>query len=220
MATETPRGLLVAALRASSRRVYSINPMGVARYRERHSVSRKKSDHADCRAPPAAHDAMAANSSSATRPAEETRTSPRPPTPVSTAPRLPGPGTGCPAADPPHRLDRPARPTADHRRHRDPADRRPAALRRHRETRLALVAPTRRHHRRDRRALAGVPAPLRHRTRLPHAQTNSRLDQPETARPPRRRPLDLAGTGRLHRATPRARRRLRPPPALGTPGTT
>jgi transposase len=42
-----PRGLLVAALRATGRRVYPINPMAVARYRERHSVSRKKSDHAD-----------------------------------------------------------------------------------------------------------------------------------------------------------------------------
>ncbi|MFI7431899.1 IS110 family transposase [Micromonospora sp. NPDC049836] len=47
VAIETPRGLLVAALRASGRRVYSINPMAVARYRERYSVSRKKSDHAD-----------------------------------------------------------------------------------------------------------------------------------------------------------------------------
>lgn len=47
VAIETPRGLLVAALRETSRRVYSINPMAVARYRERHTVSRKKSDHAD-----------------------------------------------------------------------------------------------------------------------------------------------------------------------------
>lgn len=47
VAIETPRGLLVAALRASGRRVYSINPMTVARYRQRHSVSGKKSDHAD-----------------------------------------------------------------------------------------------------------------------------------------------------------------------------
>lgn len=47
VAIETPRGLLVAALRASGRRVYSINPMAVARYRQRHSVSGKKSDHAD-----------------------------------------------------------------------------------------------------------------------------------------------------------------------------
>lgn len=47
VAIETPRGLLVAAQRASGRRVYSINPMAVARYRERHSVSGKKSDHAD-----------------------------------------------------------------------------------------------------------------------------------------------------------------------------
>ncbi|MGC4750585.1 IS110 family transposase [Micromonospora sp. DT201] len=47
VAIETPRGLLVAALRATGRRVYSINPMAVARYRERYSVSRKKSDHVD-----------------------------------------------------------------------------------------------------------------------------------------------------------------------------
>ncbi|WP_064447232.1 IS110 family transposase [Micromonospora sp. NBRC 110037] len=47
VAIETPRGLLVAALRASSRPVYAINPMAVSRYRDRHSVSRSKSDHAD-----------------------------------------------------------------------------------------------------------------------------------------------------------------------------
>lgn len=47
VAIETPRGLLVAALRATGRQVYSINPMAAARYRERHTVSRKKSDHAD-----------------------------------------------------------------------------------------------------------------------------------------------------------------------------
>lgn len=47
VAIETPRGLLVAALRATGRRVYTINPMAVARYRERYSPSGKKSDHAD-----------------------------------------------------------------------------------------------------------------------------------------------------------------------------
>ena len=47
VAIETSRGLLVAALRATGRPVYPINPMAVARYRERHSVSRKKSDHVD-----------------------------------------------------------------------------------------------------------------------------------------------------------------------------
>ena len=47
VAIETPRGLLVAALRATGRPVYAINPMAVARYRERHSVARKKSDHID-----------------------------------------------------------------------------------------------------------------------------------------------------------------------------
>ncbi|PKT69085.1 IS110 family transposase, partial [Streptomyces populi] len=47
VAIETSRGLLVACLRASGRRVYAINPMAVARYRDRHVVSRKKSDHQD-----------------------------------------------------------------------------------------------------------------------------------------------------------------------------
>ena len=47
VAIETPRGLLVASLRATGRAVYSINPLAVARYRERHSVARAKSDHAD-----------------------------------------------------------------------------------------------------------------------------------------------------------------------------
>lgn len=47
VAIETPRGLLVAALRATGRIVYAINPLAVARYRERHSVARAKSDHAD-----------------------------------------------------------------------------------------------------------------------------------------------------------------------------
>ncbi|WP_433192147.1 IS110 family transposase [Nocardia sp. CA-107356] len=47
VAIETPRGLMVAALRASGRPVFAINPMAVARYRERHSMARAKSDHAD-----------------------------------------------------------------------------------------------------------------------------------------------------------------------------
>ncbi|MGF6885657.1 hypothetical protein ABIA39_007426 [Nocardia sp. GAS34] len=47
VAIETPRGLIVAALRACGRPVFAINPMAVARYRERHSVARAKSDHAD-----------------------------------------------------------------------------------------------------------------------------------------------------------------------------
>jgi hypothetical protein len=47
VAIETPRGLLVASLRATGRAVHSINPLAVARYRERHSVARAKSDHAD-----------------------------------------------------------------------------------------------------------------------------------------------------------------------------
>ncbi len=47
VAIETSRGLMVAALRATGRAIYAINPMAVARYRERHSVARTKSDHVD-----------------------------------------------------------------------------------------------------------------------------------------------------------------------------
>ncbi|MGW0577850.1 IS110 family transposase [Streptomyces sp. NPDC002920] len=44
---ETSRGLLVAVLRTGRRRVFAINPMAAARYRDRTSVSRKKSDPGD-----------------------------------------------------------------------------------------------------------------------------------------------------------------------------
>ena len=47
MAIETPRGLLTACLRATGRKVYPINPMAVSRYRDRHSVAGRKSDHGD-----------------------------------------------------------------------------------------------------------------------------------------------------------------------------
>src|SRR5580704_14982338 len=47
VAIETPRGLLVACLRATGRPVNPINPMSVARYRDRHSVAGRKSDHGD-----------------------------------------------------------------------------------------------------------------------------------------------------------------------------
>jgi transposase len=50
VAVETARGLLIACLRATGRAVYSINPLAVARYRERHRVTRAKSDHADAMA--------------------------------------------------------------------------------------------------------------------------------------------------------------------------
>jgi hypothetical protein len=39
VAIETPRGLLVAVLRATGRPIYPINPLAVARYRERTSAS-------------------------------------------------------------------------------------------------------------------------------------------------------------------------------------
>ncbi len=47
VAIETPRGLLVACLRTPGRKVYPINPMAVARYRDRHSVAGRKSDKGD-----------------------------------------------------------------------------------------------------------------------------------------------------------------------------
>ena len=47
VAIETPRGLLVACLRATGRQVYPINPRAVARYRDRHSIAGRKSDHGD-----------------------------------------------------------------------------------------------------------------------------------------------------------------------------
>ena len=43
VAIETPRGLLVAALRASGRPVFAINPMAVARYRDRHVGGSRRS---------------------------------------------------------------------------------------------------------------------------------------------------------------------------------
>jgi transposase len=47
VAIETPRGLLVACLRATGRNVYPVNPMAVARYRDRHSAAGRKSDRGD-----------------------------------------------------------------------------------------------------------------------------------------------------------------------------
>ena len=47
MAIETSRGLLVTALRATGRTVFAINPLSVSRYRDRHSVARRKSDPGD-----------------------------------------------------------------------------------------------------------------------------------------------------------------------------
>src|SRR5256885_15189850 len=44
---ESDRGAWVQALRGAGYRVYAINPMSVARYRERHSTSGAKSDAGD-----------------------------------------------------------------------------------------------------------------------------------------------------------------------------
>src|SRR5205085_1079224 len=47
IATETDRGLFVGALVAAGYEVYAVNPMSVARYRERHVTSGAKSDAGD-----------------------------------------------------------------------------------------------------------------------------------------------------------------------------
>ena len=47
VAIETSRGLLVAGLQATGREVYVINPMAAARYRERTTTARSKSDAVD-----------------------------------------------------------------------------------------------------------------------------------------------------------------------------
>jgi hypothetical protein len=46
---ETDRGLLVTALVAAGYQVYAINPLAAARYRDRHTTSRAKSDRGDAR---------------------------------------------------------------------------------------------------------------------------------------------------------------------------
>ncbi|MBX9427498.1 transposase [Streptomyces lateritius] len=47
VAIETSHGLLVATLRQGPRKTYAVNPMAASRYRDRHGVSRKKSDPGD-----------------------------------------------------------------------------------------------------------------------------------------------------------------------------
>jgi transposase len=44
---ETPHGLMVRALQAAGYAIYAINPLAASRYRDRHAVSKKKSDRAD-----------------------------------------------------------------------------------------------------------------------------------------------------------------------------
>jgi transposase len=46
---ETDRGLWVAALIAAGYRVFAVNPLAVARYRDRHHVSGAKSDASDAK---------------------------------------------------------------------------------------------------------------------------------------------------------------------------
>jgi transposase len=46
---ETSRGLLVAVLRTGARPIYAVNPLAAARYRDRHSVTRGKSDPGDAK---------------------------------------------------------------------------------------------------------------------------------------------------------------------------
>src|SRR5215207_1270000 len=46
---ETDRGLLVGALVAAGYQVIAVNPLAASRYRERHTISRAKSDRGDAR---------------------------------------------------------------------------------------------------------------------------------------------------------------------------
>jgi len=44
---ETPHGLMTRALRAAGYTIYAVNPLAVSRFRDRHSLSKKKSDQGD-----------------------------------------------------------------------------------------------------------------------------------------------------------------------------
>jgi len=44
---ETPEGLMLRALQAAGYTIYPVNPLSASRYRDRHSVSKKKSDQGD-----------------------------------------------------------------------------------------------------------------------------------------------------------------------------
>lgn len=86
-----------------------------------------------------------------------------------------------PQIDSPLVLGRRDRDTAGDRGHRHPTRRRWSALGSDPETGV-VVALGRRPRRRDGGSVvAGVPAPVRYRAHLPHAETDPRLDQPETA---------------------------------------
>lgn len=46
---ETPHGLMVRGLRAAGYLIYAVNPLAASRYRDRHAISRKKSDRGDAK---------------------------------------------------------------------------------------------------------------------------------------------------------------------------
>ena len=119
-----------------------------------------------------------------------------------------------PAAGTPRQLGRPRRRAARHRGHPHPARRRSPARPARRGPGMAVVLPRRRHRRRSEPGLAGVPAPLRYRAHIPVPQAAPRLDPPETPRPGRRRPVDLAGYRLLRPAVPRPAPSRRHPAAL------
>jgi DDE superfamily endonuclease len=109
----------------------------------------------------------------------------------------------------------PRRESANPGRHRDPLAGRPAAIRGDPETGVVVAFPDRPRPGDGRSVVAGVPAPVRHRAHLPHAQTDTRLDHPETPVSRGRRPMDLAAAGRLHPTTPRSRPRSRSTTSVG-----
>ena len=201
VAIETPRGLLVAALRATGRPVYAINPMAVARYRERHTVSRKKSDHADAMTlanilRTDAHAAPAAARRHRTGPGHR-RARPRPPG-RDLAAHQGHPGTAVPAARVLPRL-----PGRVRQRQRDqPRQRRsprgPGASRPRRPQRQADHDP-------DRRGAAPRPAASAASTRWPR-------ELPDALREPQLRQLPLVEEA-MGTPDPRAARRARTPRA-------
>ncbi|GAA2639164.1 hypothetical protein GCM10010307_38250 [Streptomyces vastus] len=98
VAIEASRGLLVTVLRTGKRQVFAINPMAAARYRDRHSVSRKKSDPGDA--------LVLANILRTDMHAHR----PRPTTPISP---VPSPSWPAPSRTPPGTANRP--PTSSDR---------------------------------------------------------------------------------------------------------
>ena len=119
-----------------------------------------------------------------------------------------------PAAGLPRRVGRPRWRAAHRRGHPHPAAGRSPARRPQPRAAMAMVLTRPDLRRSGGPRLAGVPAPLRYRTHVQVLQAGPRLDPAETARPRRRRPVDLADHRLLRPAPPRPPPRRRHPAAL------